>query len=366
MDKEFFDRNRFKFPSHLRKIQLFTRKKISADLLGLYGSAFRGNGITFSELREYQPGDELRTIHWKATARSGKTYVKSFTEERQNRILFVVDVSSSMKSLNFSRIQSGHFQTGASLSSALQFVATVSYIAQCNGDRIGLFTFDTEGKKYIKPGNPRFEFFRILEILIKEENRTTSKTSTNFIEAVYELNKKQKKRCTIFLISDFFSKDIDKGVKALSLRHDLIGVHTVPALLDKSASFTTQQPAGLDKQNAPEKRSSQNTLFRRCLDALIPTFSEEKIIKAFQKSLILCNDSEAIPEQRGISDTKNYLIDLSSKNTYSELLRKRREREDILSSVFTKNKASLIHIDGDDVIAPLVKFMQKRMLLIRN
>lgn len=197
--------------SELRHIELRTKRAISNDMIGQFRTAFRGSGLVFSDLREYTPGDDIRHIHWKVTARTGKPFVKTFDEDRQLNILLAVDISNST---NCGMPKSKHRR-------ALEFAAIVSMLALKNQDSIGLSLFADGAKDFIAPGRSRVQFKRIISKLslpIELPRATDLRQTIDFIST------HQKRPAIIFLISDFYSPAFFDLIPKLSHRHDLIGV----------------------------------------------------------------------------------------------------------------------------------------------
>ena len=201
--------------SEIARLHLSTRRSLNSDLVGQYRSAFRGQGLLLSDLREYQPGDDLKHIHWKASARSGKMYVKSFEEERELRIMLAIDISNST---NYGKDKS-NFQR------ALEFSAAVTALAQSAQDSVGLCLFSDAVHEFIPPAKTRCNFHRMVQVLCNDRpfaSQTDLNSVLNF------LNEKFRKHLIIFVISDFISKPFLSSLKPLALRHDVILV----ALLD--------------------------------------------------------------------------------------------------------------------------------------
>jgi len=197
--------------TEIRRIELRTKRTISADMMGQYRSAFRGTGLIFSDLREYEPGDDVKNIHWKATARSGKVYVKSYEEDRQLNIIVALDVSSST---NFGAKRSKH-------RAALEFAALVSLLAKANQDAIGLCTFSGQVEEFLPPRRARSQLHRILKKLLDPRELTPS---TNVAKALKYLKENQKRSSVIFVVSDFISPPFQQELTTLTLKHDVIMV----------------------------------------------------------------------------------------------------------------------------------------------
>lgn len=197
--------------SQIRQIELRTRRAIDADLVGNYRSAFRGSGLSFSDLRQYQPGDEIKNIHWKATARTGTTYVKNYEEDRQLSIMLAIDIS---RSTAFGQSKSKHEQ-------ALKFAAVVTLLAHINQDAIGLALFDRDVQHFMPPKTGRTQVQRmLLEISARRELYP----ATDIAAALRYMLMHQRRGTVIFLVSDFYAPPFSQELKLAALRHDVVCV----------------------------------------------------------------------------------------------------------------------------------------------
>lgn len=203
-------------PTELRRLQLRSRRLVTGDLLGQYRSAFRGSGLVFSDLREYQPGDEVKQIHWKATARTGTVFVKSFEEDRQLRVLIAVDVSASMQA------SFGH----QSRSKAIEFCALIGSLTQRGNDLLGLLTFADNPGTYLEPKAGPRRFSRLLSALLKDPE--TLSTKTDVAVALDHLGSTLRRSSIIFVVSDFECDDFSQSLSKLTARHDVILVQIQP------------------------------------------------------------------------------------------------------------------------------------------
>ncbi|MBX7137494.1 MAG: DUF58 domain-containing protein [Oligoflexia bacterium] len=207
----------------LRRIELRTRRVVSTDLIGHYRSAFRGSGLVFSELREYQPGDDVRHINWRATARTGRVYVKSFEEERHLNIILALDISASTA---FGPARSRQER-------AREFAALLAVLASRSGDSLGLALFSDKIDLLLPPASRRFQLYRVLYELLNEHG---FQDRTDLAASLQALHGKLRRRSVIFLISDFLSPDFESELLTLAFRHDVILVlpedpaeHQLPA-----------------------------------------------------------------------------------------------------------------------------------------
>ncbi len=197
----------------IRRIEIVSKKSSSEVFSGEYHSAFRGRGMEFSEVREYNPGDEIRFIDWNVSSRMGKIYVKQFIEERELTVILAVDLSASL----------GFFSGEKSKKDiAAEISAIIAFAANNNKDKVGLLAFTDKVELYIPPKRGRSHLLRIIrEILtFRPENKGTS-----IEEGLTYLNKVIKKKAIIFLISDFIDNDFSLPLRISSRKHDLIAVN---------------------------------------------------------------------------------------------------------------------------------------------
>jgi uncharacterized protein (DUF58 family) len=197
----------------IRALEIKTRGLVEAAFAGDYHSVFKGRGMNFEEVREYQPGDEIRAIDWNVTARLGTPFVKKFTEERELTVMLIVDVSASG---NFGSTSQSKRELAAEVASLLAFSAIR------NHDKVGLLLFTDRVELFIPPKKGRSHTLRIIrEILFFEpEGR-----GTNPVLALDSLNKIVTRRAVVFFISDFQAPDFSKSLAVSGRRHDFIAVH---------------------------------------------------------------------------------------------------------------------------------------------
>ena len=196
----------------IRYIQIYTSKTVNDVLAGEYQSAFKGSGMEFDEVREYQPGDEVRSIDWNVTARQGHPFVKRFHEERELTVMFMVDLSAS-----------GMFGTGTQTKSELaaELCALLSFSAVKSNDKVGLIMFTDHIERFIPPAKGVSHALRIIREVMgyRPEGRTT-----DIPGALDYLGKVIRKRCVVFMVSDFQGEEFAKSMRVLAQRHDLIAV----------------------------------------------------------------------------------------------------------------------------------------------
>lgn len=197
----------------VRKIEIKTRGLTRQIFAGEYHSAFKGRGMTFSEVREYQYGDDIRSIDWNVTARFNHPYIKVFEEERELTVMLLIDMSAS-----------GEFGTQVHLKRDLitEIAAVLSFSAIENNDKIGVILFSDRVEKYIPPQKGRKHILRIIRELL--EFQPTSR-GTNISESLRFLTNVIKKRCTAFLISDFRDKGYARSLQVANNKHDVAALH---------------------------------------------------------------------------------------------------------------------------------------------
>jgi len=205
----------------VRQIEIRTRRLVDSSMGGEYHSVFKGRGMDFDEVREYVPGDEVRTIDWNVTARNGRPFVKKFTEERELTILLLVDVSASG---NFGSTAQSKREMAAELASVLAFSAIH------NSDKVGLILFSDQIEQYIAPKKGRRHVLRVVrEILFFEPKQR----GTDIEQALDFANRVTHRRAVTFLISDFQSSgeqakalaSLQRAIRLTRTRHDLVAMH---------------------------------------------------------------------------------------------------------------------------------------------
>jgi uncharacterized protein (DUF58 family) len=203
----------------IRYVELKTRGLVAASFAGQYRSVFKGRGMNFEEVREYAPGDEVRSIDWNVTARLGEmhgnAFVKKFTEERELTVMLLVDVSASGR---FGGVEMSKRELAAEVASVLAFSAIR------NNDKVGLLLFSDHVELYIPPKKGRPHTLRLIrEILFfKPKGR-----GTKLGPALDYLNRVVTRRSVVFLISDFQAEDFDRQLSVTSRRHDLVAIPIV-------------------------------------------------------------------------------------------------------------------------------------------
>lgn len=196
----------------IRRLELKTRGLVETAFAGQYRSVFKGRGMNFEEVREYQPGDEVRTIDWNVTARMGDPFVKKFTEERELTVMLVVDVSASGR---FGSVQLSKRELAAEVACLLAFSAIR------NNDKVGLVLFSDHVELFIPPKKGRTHTLRLIrEILYFEPagRGTDPATALNYLNHIVT------RKSVVFLISDFQTPDFSRELSVTGQRHDLIAI----------------------------------------------------------------------------------------------------------------------------------------------
>ncbi|MGO9932079.1 MAG: DUF58 domain-containing protein [Steroidobacteraceae bacterium] len=207
--------------SGMRQLEIRTRRLVNDSLAGAYHSVFKGRGMDFDEVREYSPGDEVRTIDWNVTARAGRPFVKKFTEERELTIFLLVDISAS-----------GNFGSGA-LSKrdlAAELASVLAFSAIRNSDKVGLLLYTDRVERYLPPKKGRRHVLRVVRDILYHEPEGTG---TDVVRALDVVNHVLHRRAIVFLISDFESPkdqataraELRRAMRQTNRRHDLIAVH---------------------------------------------------------------------------------------------------------------------------------------------
>ncbi|MEM1058413.1 MAG: DUF58 domain-containing protein [Verrucomicrobiota bacterium] len=273
----------------IRAIEIRT-KRLAQDLLtGAYHSAFKGRGMDFEEVREYQIGDDVRTIDWNVSARTGTTHIKKFREERELSIVIMVDVSAS-----------GIIGTGeqSKRDLAAEIASVLAFSAAKNGDRVGLILFTSEVEQFLPARKGRAHIFRLIhEILFF----TPQKPGTSCAEALNFLNHVFPRRAIVFLVSDFIDEGFEKKLKTTNQKHDLIAIQisdpsesTLPQVgwitMDDAETGELVEINTNDaktrqayEEAAQEQRDSRRQMLRRSGLDLIEARTGEPFLKELKK-----------------------------------------------------------------------------------
>jgi uncharacterized protein (DUF58 family) len=254
----------------VRKIEIKTRGLSNQIFAGQYHSAFKGKGMAFAEVREYQYGDDLRSIDWNVTARFNHPYVKVFEEERELTVMLLIDVSGSRD-----------FGTQVKLKKSLlaELAAVLSFSATQNNDKIGAILFSDKIEKFIPPKKGRSHILRVIRELIEFEPESKK---TNVTEGLKYLTNAIKKKSIAFLISDFFSPNFEEALRIANKKHDMVALRIFdkreaelpPVGLVQVIDAETNQTIWVDtsdkkfrnfyKQNWDKNQKMLDDLFKKC------------------------------------------------------------------------------------------------------
>lgn len=196
----------------IRYIQIYTSKAVNDVLAGEYESVFKGRGMEFSEVREYHIGDDVRSIDWNVTARTGEPHVKLFVEERELTIMFMVDLSAS-----------GAFGSTRKIKNevAAELCALLAFSAIKNNDKVGLIVFTDQVELFIPPAKGTTHVLRLIRDLLEF---SPGQTDTNIAAGIDYLGRVITRRSVVFLISDFLGEGYEKPLRIMGKKHDLIAV----------------------------------------------------------------------------------------------------------------------------------------------
>jgi len=199
----------------VRRIEIQTRGIVNDVFSGEYHSVFKGRGMEFSEVREYQFGDDIRTIDWNVSARAGHPYVKVFEEERELTVMLLVDVSSSANFGTFKQMK-GEL--------AVELCAVLAFSAIKNNDKVGLVIFTDRIEKFVPPKKGKPHVLRVLRELLYHK---PAGAGTDISGALEYLTRGQRRRATVFLVSDFLSENYERALRVANKRHDIVAVTVV-------------------------------------------------------------------------------------------------------------------------------------------
>jgi len=196
----------------VQRIQIVANRSVNDLMAGQYRSVFRGRGMEFDEVREYQPGDEIRTIDWNVTARTGVPFIKRYCEERELTVMFLLDVSAS-----------GAFGTGeqSKLDVMVEMVALLMFSALKNNDKVGLLLFAGDVQSYFPPRKGKSNVLRLIREMVASE---PVPRETSLDTALQFLNRVQKRRSVAFLVSDFQTEASRQALAVSNGRHDLVSI----------------------------------------------------------------------------------------------------------------------------------------------
>ncbi|MCZ8089381.1 DUF58 domain-containing protein [Flavobacterium sp.] len=269
----------------VRKIEIKTRRLSDHIFSGEYHTSFKGRGMTFSEVRQYQFGDDIRAIDWNVTARYNEPYVKVFEEERELTMMLMVDVSGSE-----------NFGTKNQLKSEIvtEIAATMAFSATQNNDKIGLILFSDDIELYIPPKKGKSHVLRIIRELIEFQPKSKK---TDLSQALKFLSATQKKKAIVFLISDFIvDDDYEKTLKIAGKKHDVTGIRVYDQREEKMPNVgvievedaesgkimtidTTSKKARMEyEKNYHEKVNYFKDIFSKCGSGTVSTRVDESYV----------------------------------------------------------------------------------------
>ena len=218
----------------VRRIQIYTNRTVNEVFAGEYESTFKGRGMQFDEVREYTPGDDVRSIDWNVTARTGKPYIKRYVEERELTVMLLVDLSASGA---FGSV--GKFKNEL----AAELCAVLAFAAIKNNDKVGLITFTDQIERFIPPQKGTQHVLRVIRELLYGQARNKK---TDIKMALEYLAKVMHKKAIVFLVSDFIDEGFEQTFRLVNKRHDLI------ALAVRDRHELSLPPAGLIELEDPE------------------------------------------------------------------------------------------------------------------
>lgn len=254
----------------IRKIEIKTRNLVDEVFSGEYHSMFKGQGLEFSEVREYQPGDSYRDIDWNVSARFGHPYIKKFQETRELNVLFIVDLSASNQFGTASQIKADFIA---------EITAVLSFSALSNQDKVGLLLFTDRIEKYLPPRKGRKYTLQILRDILYHE--PTGK-GTDLASALSYTSRLLKKRSIIFIVSDFLAHEYIKPLQLLAAKHDVIALQIVDPAERKLPD------AGLVRITNPETGESDVVDFShpstRMQYQKFIQVEQEQLVKKFKKA----------------------------------------------------------------------------------
>lgn len=196
----------------VRQLEIYTNRLVNESLAGEYHSVFKGRGMEFLEVREYQQGDDIRLIDWNVTARMGHPYVKLHVEERELTVIFIVDASAS-----------GSFGTVNQMKGelAVELCSVLAFSALKNNDKVGLITFTDDVEKYVPPKKGKNHVLRVIRELLYFEPK---RAGTNLRTALEFLNRVTTRKAVVFLVSDFMDRGYEQALRVTCRKHDVIPV----------------------------------------------------------------------------------------------------------------------------------------------
>ncbi|WP_211235254.1 DUF58 domain-containing protein [Runella zeae] len=201
------------FITKIRQYEIKIRKAVNADMRGSFRSVFKGSGVEFADLREYQYGDDVRTIDWNVSAKGHGTFVKIFREEKEQTVFFLLDVSGSQQVGDVFRTK---------LDTAKEICGVLALSAIQEASHVGLLCFSDQKEKYIRPSNGMKHGYELITELYKLKPQSNK---TNLAEAILFTLNVVKRRSVVIFVSDFIDKNYEHNLRALARKHDLVMIH---------------------------------------------------------------------------------------------------------------------------------------------
>ncbi|MBN2030341.1 DUF58 domain-containing protein [bacterium] len=266
----------------VKRIEITTRGMVNDVFSGEYHSVFKGRGMEFSEVREYQIGDDIRTIDWNVTARYGHPYVKVFEEERELTVMLLVDASSSGEFGTFERMK-GEI--------AVEICALLAFSAIKNNDKVGLIIFTDKVEKFVPPRKGKTHVLRVIRELLYFEPEDKQ---TDIDAALEYLSRVIRRRSTAFLVSDFLSKDYGQALRIANKKHDIVAIHIVdPRELElPNVGYIELEDAETDEQVLLDTsdRELRKLFAQKTLNAML---QRDKLFKSMNVDSIVIRTDES-------------------------------------------------------------------------
>src|SRR5882672_9859743 len=267
--------------TQVRRLEIKTRRLVQETFSGQYGSVFRGMGVEFAEVREYVPGDEVRSIDWNVTARMGHPYVKKFVAEREMTVMLMVDGSASLR-----------FGTALRWKSELaaEVAAVLGFSAIRNSDKVGLCLYSDRVEKFVRPLKGRLHTLRLVrDVLEFAPERVATRTE----EALRYMNRVLKRKAVVFLLSDFYEVN-ERLLAVTAKRHDLIALQvrdpreeTLPdvGLLEfRDAETDETSPVDTSDRTVRQRFAEEARRRQKSLDALFIRHGIDHIVLTTDRS----------------------------------------------------------------------------------
>ena len=272
----------------IRKLEILTKIIVSEQLSGNYHSSFRGQGLEFAEVREYQAGDSFRSIDWNVSARYGAPYIKKFRETRELNVFLIVDVSASM---DFATLNAYKRERMA------EIAAVLSFSAPSNHDKVGMLMYSSALEKYLPPRQGKKSALQILREILYYEPKARGSSLAGALESTLRL---LKKRSVVFILSDFLDKGFSRPLEILARKHDVIALQ----ILDDAELVLPK--AGLVRLHDPE------TGLRTVIDS-----SHPELRKVFEKAV----NKEQAALEAGLKRMQVEHVLIKNSDSYGNALR---------------------------------------------